>query len=90
MVPSSAGNAVQFPTATTSGVSHNPENIQSELDGQLAVWPVSGISFQVETFHMTHTLGSGWAGVMNGVRIPFQMLQIFWLIYTLKVIRPIL
>jgi len=33
MVPSPAGNAVRFPTATTSGVSHNPENIQSEPDG---------------------------------------------------------
>ena len=28
MVPGPTGNAVRFPTATTSGVSHNPEDIQ--------------------------------------------------------------
>ena len=61
-----------------------------DLLPQLAVWPVSGRSLEVETFQrllrssssslggqkhpepMTPTSGSGWAGVLNGMWIPFQ------------------
>ncbi|XP_065890962.1 uncharacterized protein [Dysidea avara] len=61
-----------------------------DLVPQLAVWPISGRSLEVETFQkqlknsyslpgeakhlkpMTHTLRNGWAGVLNGVSIPFQ------------------
>jgi len=64
--------------------------VQMDLVPQLAVWPISGRSSEVEVFqsqlrssslhpgeakhpnHTTHTSRSGWAGVLNGVWIPFQ------------------
>ena len=83
---------------------------QMEFLPQLAMWPVSGISLNVETFQsqlkslsshpggvkhpelMTPISKSGWAGVLNGVVIPFQdpflMLRIFWLTYTLRDTSP--
>jgi len=61
-----------------------------DLLPQLAAWPVSGRSLEVEAFQKllrssssspgearhphptTPTSGSGWAGVLNGIWIPFQ------------------
>ena len=67
-----------------------PSVAQMDFLPQIAVWPVSGRSLDVETFQsqlrslsshpggvkylkpLTPTSKSGWAGVLNGVVIPFQ------------------
>ena len=94
MVPNLAGDAVQLffqqLPRSPSLLQSKPSMAQMEFLPQLAVWPVSGVSLDVETFQsqlkslsshpggvkhpelMTPISKSGWAGVLNGVVIPFQ------------------